>query len=150
MIPVRWSAPESLRQGIFSTKSDVFAFGATCFEIFSFGAVPYPRMPNNEVFDAVLAGKRMGLPTNTPKIVYSLMLRCWAPEPHQRVSFRAIEAECSRIVHLLGTPPETSEQAALIEAQPYDQDYSEAFEVFPYSTLIEKYPSEFWGGVVCV
>jgi len=37
-------APESLKSMIFSTKSDVWAYGITLFEIYSKGKLPYPGM----------------------------------------------------------------------------------------------------------
>jgi len=37
-------APESLKALIFSTESDVWAYGITLFEIYSKGKLPYPGM----------------------------------------------------------------------------------------------------------
>jgi len=37
-------APESLKSMIFSTESDVWAYGITLFEIYSKGKLPYPGM----------------------------------------------------------------------------------------------------------
>ena len=41
MIPIRWMAPESLESLEYSTQSDVWTFGITMWEMFSFVAVPY-------------------------------------------------------------------------------------------------------------
>jgi serine/threonine protein kinase len=41
VVPVRWTALESMKDNLFSQASDVWAFGVTIFEVFSDGRTPY-------------------------------------------------------------------------------------------------------------
>ena len=46
----KWIAPEIVTQRTFSQASDVWAFGITLWEIFTFGEVPYPSKNNLCIF----------------------------------------------------------------------------------------------------
>ena len=48
-IPCAWYPPESIREKIFTHKSDVWMFAVTCWEIFSLGEHPWPNMSALEV-----------------------------------------------------------------------------------------------------
>ena len=47
--PVRWTAPEAMKRSKYSVKSDVWSFGITLVEIFTYGKKPYDGMKNAEV-----------------------------------------------------------------------------------------------------
>ncbi|XP_040286016.1 proto-oncogene tyrosine-protein kinase ROS [Bufo bufo] len=66
LLPVRWMAPESLIDGIFSTRSDVWSFGVLLWELFSLGQQPYQGYSNMEVLHYVCSGQRMDSPDNCP------------------------------------------------------------------------------------
>jgi len=54
-IPVKWSPPEVIQYGRFSVQSDIWAFGVTMWEIFSYGKMPYSGLSNRETIDEVLS-----------------------------------------------------------------------------------------------
>ena len=55
-MPVKWSAPESLKYGFFTSKSDVWSFGVCLWELFSRGETPYCSMTNSEAMEKILQG----------------------------------------------------------------------------------------------
>ncbi|XP_063995101.1 leukocyte tyrosine kinase receptor isoform X2 [Diachasmimorpha longicaudata] len=90
MLPIKWMPPESFLDGIFSTKTDVWAFGVLLWEIMSFGYMPYTGCANREVMSMVTTGGRLEKPAGCPDPLYGIMARCWHPRPEDRPSFATI------------------------------------------------------------
>ncbi len=51
-----------------TSKSDVWSYGVTLWEIYSYGRAPYPKMTQKEVVDKVPQGYRMECPESCPKV----------------------------------------------------------------------------------
>ncbi|RUS84382.1 hypothetical protein EGW08_007844 [Elysia chlorotica] len=85
--PIKWYAPESVCYGHFSRASDVWSYGVTLWEMFSYGAAPYEEMTGVEVIKFIEDGNRLGQPLKCPEVVYGTMLRCWSWEPAERPTF---------------------------------------------------------------
>ncbi|XP_043072567.1 tyrosine-protein kinase CSK isoform X1 [Puntigrus tetrazona] len=96
-LPVKWTSPEALREKRFSTKSDVWSYGVLLWEIYSFGRVPYPRIPLKEVVPRVEKGYKMDAPDGCPAAVYDLMKQCWTLDPAGRPSFRLLREKLQHI-----------------------------------------------------
>uniref|UniRef100_A0A673TXE9 Tyrosine-protein kinase n=1 Tax=Suricata suricatta TaxID=37032 RepID=A0A673TXE9_SURSU len=96
-VPVKWTAPEALNYGRYSSESDVWSFGILLWETFSLGAPPYPNLSNQQTREFVEKGGRLPCPELCPDAVFRLMEQCWAYEPGERPSFSAIYQELQSI-----------------------------------------------------
>ena len=72
MLPVRWMSPESLVDGVFTTKSDVWSLGVTLWELATFGSFPYQGFSNGEVVERVKQGRIMDTPQGCASELYVL------------------------------------------------------------------------------
>uniref|UniRef100_A0A914DG32 receptor protein-tyrosine kinase n=1 Tax=Acrobeloides nanus TaxID=290746 RepID=A0A914DG32_9BILA len=67
LMPVRWMAPESLKDGKFTMKSDVWSYGVVLYEMLTLGQQPYAGLGNDQVFNYIGVQRRVLLrPTDCP------------------------------------------------------------------------------------
>lgn len=85
--PIKWYAPECVNYGKFNHKTDVWSFGITLWEMFSYGEQPYGDKKGVEVMQFIESGERLEKPDNCPKTCYLKMLECWNKEPAKRPDF---------------------------------------------------------------
>ncbi|VDO02763.1 unnamed protein product [Rodentolepis nana] len=91
----KWSAPEVLQdENNSDTKSDVWSFGVTIWEIYTLGSEPYENIANKDLFQILLSGSRLEIPMAMPNRIGNLMNSCWNLEPGNRPSFAEIYANC--------------------------------------------------------
>ena len=89
-LPVRWMAPESIREHTFSAASDVWSYGILMWEMFNPGKVPYSMLSNMECVMEVFKGTRPPIPGAAPNIVARVMKSCWQKDPEKRPNFLVI------------------------------------------------------------
>uniref|UniRef100_A0A3Q3W5X5 receptor protein-tyrosine kinase n=1 Tax=Mola mola TaxID=94237 RepID=A0A3Q3W5X5_MOLML len=108
-LPVKWMAPESIFDCVYTVQSDVWSYGILLWEIFSIGKSPYPSMAvDSRFYKMVKRGYQMSQPDFAPLEIYTIMKMCWNLEPTERPTFNKIS---QMIEKLLG---EQSEQEQLI------------------------------------
>uniref|UniRef100_A0A8C6VV24 Tyrosine-protein kinase n=1 Tax=Nothobranchius furzeri TaxID=105023 RepID=A0A8C6VV24_NOTFU len=96
-IPIKWTAPEALNYGRYSSESDVWSYGVLLWETFSLGVCPYPGMTNQQAREQVEKGYRMTCPQRCPDEVYKVMQRCWQYNPEERPKFLELQRDLSAI-----------------------------------------------------
>ncbi|XP_050973815.1 tyrosine-protein kinase ZAP-70 [Labeo rohita] len=89
--PLKWYAPECIQFHKFSSKSDVWSFGITMWEAFSYGGKPYKKMKGPEVMSFIESGSRMDCPAGCPETMYELMKECWTYKHEDRPGFVKVE-----------------------------------------------------------
>jgi len=99
--PLKWMAPECLKQKQYSEKSDVWAFGVVCWEILN-QTEPFPELDAFTASLQVITDKKH--PTLPPKsefpLLHKLMEVCFAYRPEKRPTFQDI---CKRLTPEGGT-----------------------------------------------
>uniref|UniRef100_A0A3P9HNY4 receptor protein-tyrosine kinase n=1 Tax=Oryzias latipes TaxID=8090 RepID=A0A3P9HNY4_ORYLA len=87
-LPLKWMAPETIFDRVYTTQSDVWSYGVLLWEIFSLGASPYPGVCIDESFCRRLKeGTRMRPPEYATSQIYQTMLDCWLDRPTDRPTF---------------------------------------------------------------
>uniref|UniRef100_A0A5F7ZQG4 Tyrosine-protein kinase n=1 Tax=Macaca mulatta TaxID=9544 RepID=A0A5F7ZQG4_MACMU len=150
-LPVKWTAPEALKHGKFTSKSDVWSFGVLLWEVFSYGRAPYPKMVSRgpqggtgfragpeavaltpahaccpqslkEVSEAMEKGYHMEPPKGCPGPVYVLMSSSWEAEPARRPPFRKLAEKLARELRSAGAPASVSGQDTDGSTSPRSQE----------------------------
>uniref|UniRef100_A0A8C5QQN5 receptor protein-tyrosine kinase n=1 Tax=Leptobrachium leishanense TaxID=445787 RepID=A0A8C5QQN5_9ANUR len=102
-MPVKWIAIESLADRVYTTKSDVWSFGVTMWEIATRGQTPYPGVENSEIYDYLRQGNRLKQPPDCLDGLYDLMSNCWQLNSKDRPSFETLQGELEKLLKNL--PP---------------------------------------------
>uniref|UniRef100_A0AC35G2G0 Non-specific protein-tyrosine kinase n=1 Tax=Panagrolaimus sp. PS1159 TaxID=55785 RepID=A0AC35G2G0_9BILA len=96
-VPFSWCPPEALRFRKFSTASDVWAFGVTIWECFTFGEEPWIGLNALNVLQTTERGERLHKPDKCSQDLYELMLKCWALNPTDRPDFPLLYAILTKV-----------------------------------------------------
>ncbi|NXS54339.1 MERTK kinase, partial [Brachypteracias leptosomus] len=102
-MPVKWIAIESLADRVYTTKSDVWAFGVTMWEIATRGMTPYPGVQNHEIYEYLLQGQRLKKPEDCLEELYAVMSACWRADPAARPTFSHLKLHLEKLLENL--PP---------------------------------------------
>ncbi|CAO1349377.1 unnamed protein product [Diamesa tonsa] len=89
-VPLRWLSIEAMKDNLYSSKSDVWAFAIVLWEIGTLGGFPYPTVSNHELLTFLKTGQRLEQPENCSTYLYELMAHCWEADPDDRPSFSDI------------------------------------------------------------
>uniref|UniRef100_A0A5S6R5E3 Protein kinase domain-containing protein n=1 Tax=Trichuris muris TaxID=70415 RepID=A0A5S6R5E3_TRIMR len=100
VLPIRWMAWECVLLGKFSTKTDVWAFGVTLWEVYTLAAEqPFALCNDQQVIENLQhmyynQGLLVYLPKPDvcPTELYALMMSCWSKEDRDRPTFADIRS----------------------------------------------------------
>ncbi len=111
-------------QGKFSSKSDIWAYAVTVWEILTFAREqPFSAMTDEQVIENCGHFYRndhqevyLPPPSNCPKEIFDLMLECWNRDEVQRPAFREIHMFMQR--KNMGYNPMDEQHFPGVEPQP--------------------------------
>ncbi|CAJ0563216.1 unnamed protein product, partial [Mesorhabditis spiculigera] len=84
-VPVKWLAPETLQDKLYSLKTDVWSYGVLVWEIYADGSEPYPGLSNIQTRAKIIVQNyRMEMPKDCPPSVAKLIYQCWEKESKAR------------------------------------------------------------------
>uniref|UniRef100_A0A674BCY4 Tyrosine-protein kinase receptor TYRO3 n=1 Tax=Salmo trutta TaxID=8032 RepID=A0A674BCY4_SALTR len=112
-LPVKWIALESLADNVYTTQSDVWAFGVTMWEIMARGQTPYPGVENSEIYEYLIKGERLKQPPDCQDDIYEIMHSCWSPVPKCRPSFQHLIDQLEGLWASLSSGPSFMKEALL-------------------------------------
>ncbi|CAI8015434.1 Tyrosine-protein kinase transforming protein RYK [Geodia barretti] len=153
-VPIKWMAPESLEEDIYTEATDVWSFGVTVWEVFTCGRIPYIDIPVVHLLEALKGGQRLEKPQNEACMdeIYDTMRSCWSLKPTDRPKFLDLvgmlgtllersscmcqtssELDMSQFLHSnipLSSPPTALTPPVIQEQDAEDEDDDEAEDEF--------------------
>ncbi|XP_033917151.1 tyrosine-protein kinase Mer isoform X2 [Melopsittacus undulatus] len=130
-MPVKWIAIESLADRVYTTKSDVWAFGVTMWEIATRGKTPYPGVQNHEIYEYLVRGQRLKKPEDCLDELYALMSACWRADPAARPTFLQLKLHLEKLLENLPAPRSSGDVLYINTHLPEDSPDSTQDSGFP-------------------
>lgn len=89
-MPIKWLALECIRHRVFSSKSDVWAFGVTIWELLTFGQRPHENILAKDIPDLIEIGLKLEQPEICSLDIYCTLLSCWQLDADLRPPFKQL------------------------------------------------------------
>ncbi|XP_042898264.1 insulin-like peptide receptor isoform X1 [Parasteatoda tepidariorum] len=152
LLPVRWMSPESLKDGIFDSQTDVWSYGVVLWEMATLASQPYQGLSNEDVLKFVIAGNTMDRPEDCPDLLFEVMTMCWNKNPKARPTFLElvemflphVENIVQDVFHYFmykaktenddSVTPNTPLRSSMREEESNDHDY----RYFPSATMLPE------------
>jgi len=92
-LPIAWCAPECITFLKFTSASDVWAFGVTMWEMFSYGFQPWAAHTGQQILEAIDQPncQRLEQPLHCPAEYYLIMDNAWMHDPSRRPNFTQLK-----------------------------------------------------------
>ncbi|XP_050397580.1 uncharacterized protein LOC126815730 [Patella vulgata] len=118
-LPVRWMAPESLSNGFYDSKSDVWSFGVLLWELLTRGCFPFVDTADSQIEECIKEGYRLGQPAIISNKMYDILNRYWEEDSDYRPTFEEISKDIGGI--LSNDKPEQEDVYVNITKKPIRQ-----------------------------
>lgn len=89
-VPIKWLAPECILDRKFTHKSDVWSYGISIWELFTFGEKPFEDKEAKDMYQLLKSGERPYQPVICSAEVWKVMGYCWLPDYNQRPAFKEL------------------------------------------------------------
>ncbi|XP_063410960.1 epidermal growth factor receptor-like isoform X3 [Mytilus trossulus] len=96
-MPIKWLALECIQHRVFTHKSDVWSYGVTIWELFTYGQKPYEHVRARNVPEILEKGERLPQPNICTIDVYMIMIKCWMLDAESRPSFIELADEFAKM-----------------------------------------------------
>lgn len=96
-MPIKWLALESIQHRIFTHMTDVWSFGVTLWELFTYGQRPYENVRARDVPELLEKGERLPQPSICTIDVYMIMIKCWMLNAESRPKFTELANEFAKM-----------------------------------------------------
>ncbi|KAJ3130332.1 hypothetical protein HK098_002561 [Nowakowskiella sp. JEL0407] len=93
----RWKPKERLDGAHLSKSVDMYAYGMTCYEVYS-GKEPFEPLDFEQVYIALTRNQRPPRPNNITDEFWNLILRCWDSDSESRPQFKDVCLKLDEIV----------------------------------------------------
>ncbi|KAK6185769.1 hypothetical protein SNE40_007926 [Patella caerulea] len=97
-LPVRWMAPESLSNGFYDSKTDVWSFGVLLWELLTRGCFPFVDTADSQIEECIKEGYRLGQPAIISNEMYDILNRYWEEDSDYRPTFQEINKDIGGIL----------------------------------------------------
>jgi serine/threonine protein kinase len=85
--PIKWMAPETIKNSEYSVKTDVWSFAITMYEIWCKGEDPWPSLNAQQAEDLIVRGAALQLPSKCPPRLQVLIFAMMDHESSKRPAF---------------------------------------------------------------
>uniref|UniRef100_A0A2M4CTN1 Putative tyrosine protein kinase n=1 Tax=Anopheles darlingi TaxID=43151 RepID=A0A2M4CTN1_ANODA len=92
-LPIRWYAPETLETQKYSFQSDIWSYGVTLYEMFTFGNTPYAEVDvrsAKQLYDLLQMQENILELHDNAYVYEQLMVPCFKRNPSERLSFQQL------------------------------------------------------------